>query len=399
MRLAAFALATLPSAALLGACSPISSPTNTSLFLISTIDTAVGSTAQTSLGVDATGRVHVAYSQDGISNLRYATCAADCAESASWSHTTVDTTSNSGLFNSFSAAAGALHIVYQVYSGQGKLRYATCSANCLLTASWQTVTIDSAGNTGHDGSLAVGPAGQLHVTYLESVAVPGGRWRLKYATCTASCTDPAGWSSAILDSAVFVDASSRALALDGSGRLHLVYQKTDSIGQTPVVYATCTASCANAANWVLTGLDTDPLDHAAPVVAVDALGVPSVAYWGKLGGLATINYALCAGVCTTSVGWNILPIQTLESGTSDLDQHSLVLDAASRPQMSFQHGGLSYAGCVSSCTAPGAWLEFLVDPGVGGVGSSVGGLSGGGVGIAYVSPTSVGGRLKFAVSN
>lgn len=399
MRLAAFALATLPSAVLVGACSPISNPGSTPLFLVSTIDTAVGATAQTSLGVDATGRVHVAYSQDGISNLRYATCAADCAQTASWSHTTVDTTSNSGLFNSFVVAAGALHIAYQVYSGQGKLRYATCTANCLLTASWQTVTIDSAGNTGHDASLAVGQAGQLYVTYLESVAVPGGRWRLKYASCTASCTDPASWSNAILDSAVFVDASSRALAVDGTGRLHLAYQKTDSIGQTPVIYATCAATCADPANWQLTGLDSDPLDHAAPVAAVDPLGVPSVAYWGRLGGSATINYGQCAGVCTTSVGWNILPIQTLESGTSDLDQHSLVLDAASRPQMSFQHGGLAYAGCVSNCTLPGAWLEFLVDPGVAGGGSSVGGLSGGSVGIVYVSPSSGGGRLRFAVSN
>jgi hypothetical protein len=399
MRLAVFALATLAAAALLSACSPISNPTTIPLFLFSTIDTAVGATAQTSLAVDATGRVHVAYSQDGISNLRYATCAADCAQTANWSHTTVDTTSNSGFFNSFNVGAGALHIVYQVYSGQGKLRYATCTASCLLTASWQTVTIDSAGNTGHDGSLAVGQAGQLHVTYLESVAVPGGRWRLKYASCTDGCTDPASWASAILDSAVFVDASSRALAVDGTGRLHLAYQKTDSIGQTPVVYATCAASCTDPASWQLTGVDSDPLGHAAPVLALDALGVPSVAYWGRLGPSATINYALCAGVCTTSIGWNILPIQSLESGTSDLDQHSLVLDAASRPQMSFQHGGLAYAGCVSSCTAPGAWLEYLVEPGVGGAGSSVAGLSGGGVGIAYVSPTSGGGRLRFVVSN
>lgn len=399
MRLAVSALATFPAVALLGACTSIDNPQVTPLFSIATIDTTVGAVAATSLAADATGRIHVAYSQDGVSNLRYATCEADCAQSTSWAHATVDTTSNSGFFNSIVAGAGALHIVYQVYSGQGRLRYATCTANCLQTASWQSLTIDSAGNTGHDGSLAVGTAGQLHVTYLESVAVPGGLWRVKYATCTTGCTTPANWASAVIDSAVFVDASSRALAVDAGGHLHVSYQKTESIGQTPVVYATCAASCATAANWQLTTVDAEPLDHAAPVTALNPSGAPSVAYWGKLGGSATINYAECAGVCTTIVGWNILPVQSIGAGTSDLDQHSLILDAAGRPQMSFQHDGLAYAGCVSSCTVPGAWFEVLVDPGVAGAASSVVGLSGGAIGIVYVSPNASGGRLRFARSN
>ena len=399
MRLAVSTLATIPAVALAAACTSIDNPQTTPLFSISTIDTTIGAVAVTSLIVDATGRIHVAYSQDGISNLRYATCEADCAQSTSWTHATVDTTSKSGFFNSIRAGGGALHIVYQVYSGQGRLRYATCSANCLQTASWQAITLDSVGNTGHDAALAASPAGQLHATYLESVPVPGGLWRVKYATCTTACNNPASWASAVIDSAVFVDASSRALAVDAGGHLHLSYQKTDSIGQTPVVYATCAASCATAASWQITTVDAEPLDHAAPVIALDATGVPSVAYWGKLGGSATISFAQCAGVCTTIVGWNILPVQTLGTGTSDLGQHSLVVDAAGRPQMSFQHDGLAYAGGVSSCTAPGAWLEFLVDPGVAGSGSSVGALSGGSIGIVYVSPTAGGGRLRFAQSN
>jgi len=400
MRPAWFALSSSLGAIapLLISCSPISAPPSAPLFLLATVDTGVGAATQSSLVVDGTGGVHVAYSQEGASNLRYATCLGDCVDDAGWARTTVDTTTNSGFFNSIVTGVGGLHIVYQVYNGQGDLRYATCPATCLQPSSWQILTIDSAGNTGHDGSLAVGQAGQLHVTYLEAVPVPGGMWRLKYAACSTACTSPANWSITVLDSAVFLDASTRSLALDANGRLHLVYQKIDTLtGMRPIVYATCAASCTTAANWQVAEIDNDPLDHAAPVVALDVLGVPSVAYWGKLGPSAAITYARCNGVCTTSIGWDILPVQVIAAGSSDLDQHSLVIDAAGRPQMSFQHGGLAYAGCVSNCTVPGAWLEFLVDPGVAGPGSSVAGLPGGGVGIVYLSRSN--GHLRFAMSN
>jgi hypothetical protein len=400
MRLGSFArfASLVPITLLLGSCSPVSEPPGSALFLVATVDTAVGATTQTSLAVDGTGGLHAAYSQEDPSTLRYATCATTCAEDASWAHTTIDTTSNSGFSNSIVVGAGGLHVVYQVYNGQGDIRYATCAATCLQTSSWQTVTIDSAGNTGHDAALAIEPAGQLHVTYLESVPVAGGLWRLKYATCSATCTNPASWTSVVLDSAVFLDASTRALAVDANGRLHLAYQKSDTVASVkPIVYSTCASSCTNTANWQFAQIEEDPRDHAAPVVALDVLGVPSVAYWGKAGPSATIVYARCNGVCTTTIGWDVLPIQVIDASTSDLDQHSLVIDAAGRPQMSFQHGGLAYAGCISSCTVPGAWLEFLIDPGVAGPGSSVAGLPGGGVGIVYLSPAN--GRLKVAISN
>jgi hypothetical protein len=379
-------------------CTPIHEPTNSALFLVATVDTEVGAATQTSLAIDGTGGVHVAYSQDGTSTLRYATCASQCSDAAGWAHTTVDTTSNSGFFNSIAAAGGSLHVVYQLYNGQGDLRYAVCAATCLQTSSWQVTTVDSAGNTGHDASLAVGGAGDLHVTYLEAVPVAGGLWRLKYAACSTACTTPGNWSTAVLDSAVFIDATSRSLALDASGRLHLAYQKSDTLtGLKPVVYATCASACTSAASWQHADVDNDSFDHAAPVVALDVTGAPSVAYWGKVGPSTAIEYARCNGVCTTTIGWDILPVQVIQAGASDFDQHSLVVDAAARPQMSFQHGGLAYAGCISNCTSPGAWLEFVIDPGVAGPGSSIAGLSGGSVGIAYLSVGN--GYLRFAMSN
>src|SRR5689334_19678378 len=75
-------------------------PTTGPLFATTTIDSTVGTIATTSLAVDVSQRVHVLYSQDGVSTLRYATCAGSCALATSWQHVTVDTTANSGLGSS-----------------------------------------------------------------------------------------------------------------------------------------------------------------------------------------------------------------------------------------------------------------------------------------------------------
>ena len=59
MRLAAFALATLPSVALLGACSPISSPTGARRGVASTAFTRMGSTTGNRIRGRSTSRILV----------------------------------------------------------------------------------------------------------------------------------------------------------------------------------------------------------------------------------------------------------------------------------------------------------------------------------------------------
>jgi hypothetical protein len=122
---------------LLYGCSSSNGPANQPLFLIATIDTGVGSSIQTSIAQDGAGRVHLAYSQEGAGMLRYATCAASCFDDASWNRTTVDAAAHSGLDNSIVAdGVGGLHIAYQVYDGQGDLRYAACTTGCTQAGSW-----------------------------------------------------------------------------------------------------------------------------------------------------------------------------------------------------------------------------------------------------------------------
>lgn len=381
-------------------CNTPGEPTTQTFFQIATIDTALGSSVQTSATLDGAGRVHVAYSQEGASTLRYATCAFNCFADASWERTTVDTASYSGLDNSIVAAGtGGLHIAYQVYDGEGDLRYASCSVGCTQPGSWQTVTIDSAGNTGHDASLAVDGTGALHVTYLESVPVAGGFWRLKYATCASSCTTAGNWQIAVLDSAKVLDASSRSLAAQASGRLQLAYQKSDTTTVIPLYYASCDANCETAANWTSVQLDPDPVTVAEPVLALDPMGAPRLDYWGSSSGQAAMVFSACDSGCDTAAQWEFLPLVYLSLSSSDIAQHSLLVDAAGRPHASFRDRGMGYASCVSDCTLPGSWFEVLADGSpLAGSASSLVILPGGLPGLAYLSPAVGNGSLRFAVA-
>lgn len=393
-------VSTCVAAVLLYACSTGSGPTNQPLFLIATIDTGVGSSIQTSMAQDGAGRVHLAYSQEGAGMLRYATCAATCFDDGSWNRTTVDTTSHSGLDNAIVAdGVGGLHIAYQVYDGQGDLRYAACTTGCTQAGSWQVVTIDSAGNTGHDASLTVDGSQRLHVTYLEYVPVAGGLWRLKYASCASNCTTPGNWQLAVLDSARVLTVSSRALMAEGSGRLQLVYQRADTTAPVPLYYASCDANCGTPGNWSSVLLDPDPVSSARAVLALDASGAPRLDYWGHYSGEAALIFGGCDSGCGNVAQWGFLPLQIVSSSSSDIAQHSLLIDASGRPHASFRDGGLAYASCVANCTLPGSWFEILADgSALSGGASSIAVLAGGQIGIAYLAPGGADGRIRFAVS-
>jgi hypothetical protein len=144
------------------------------------VDAAGSVGLYTSLAVDASGRLHVSYYDGTNADLKYATCAADCALTANWQAATVDAAGNVGFYTSLAVdAGGRLHVSY--YDGtNGELKYATCAAACELAANWQTVTVDADGLAGFFTSLAVDASGRLHVSYYDDFF-----GNLKYATCAA----------------------------------------------------------------------------------------------------------------------------------------------------------------------------------------------------------------------
>ena len=229
---------------------------------------AVRDGAYASLTVDGSSRVHVSYFDFTNGDLRYATCATSCANAASWQSATVDAPGTVGRWTSLAVQSGRIHISYYDQSS-ADLKYATCAVDCLVTASWQRVTVDATGTVGEQNSLEVDASGTIHVSYWDA-----SNRDLEYATCSSNCSSAASWQRATVDDGVFTGETS-ALLLDGSGRLHISYFDR---GAGSLRYATCAVNCVTPANWAFGTLDTGFVGETSSLL-LDASGRLRVSYW------------------------------------------------------------------------------------------------------------------------
>jgi hypothetical protein len=235
-----------------------------------TVDAAGSVGFFTSLAVDAGGRLHGSYYDDTNRDLKYAACPARCDLAHNWRAATVDAAGSVGLYTSLAVdASGRLHVSYEDRTNSN-LKYATCAADCALTANWQAVTVDAAGSVGWYTSLAVGAAGRLHVSYWDTTNDD-----LKYATCAADCDAAAGWQAVTVDAAGSVGWYT-SLAVDAGGRLHVSYQDWTN---GHLKYATCAADCALTANWQAATVDAAGSVGFSTSLAVDGSGRLHVSYY------------------------------------------------------------------------------------------------------------------------
>jgi len=164
-----------------------------------TIDQSPGVGMYTSIALGADGRRHISYVDAANGDLKYATCAVSCTNAANWLMVPVDQASQVGSYTSIAVDAnGMRHISY--YDASNKdLKYARCAANCTNSAGWTRVIVDkgtglSGTNVGEYSSLAVGTDGKVHVSYYDRTA-----GRLKYASCGANCLQSSNWTRQTVD--------------------------------------------------------------------------------------------------------------------------------------------------------------------------------------------------------
>jgi hypothetical protein len=159
----------------------------------------------------------VSYLDDTNANLKYATCIAGCTTAANWQTVAVDAPGVVGYYTSLAVDGSAgVHVAYQDATNSN-LKYATCPADCATAANWDTVTVDSMGNVGAYASLAVDGSGRVHVSYRDVTNTD-----LEYATCATACATADSWRRVSVDAASDV-GSFASLAVDGSGRVHVSY--------------------------------------------------------------------------------------------------------------------------------------------------------------------------------
>ena len=193
-----------------------------------------------SLAVDALGRVHATYPVPGATTLRYATCASDCGVSANWTRADVDTSANPGLWSAIrSDASGRLHVAYSDW-GVGGVRYATCAGACTTLDAWASVALPVTLGSVQDIDLAVAGSGRLSLI----LRGQGTNHAVQVAECAAVCLSAAEWHVVtLLDSSM--PSGGTAIAVDVDGTRHVAYQTPSA----QVVYATCTRGCGDGAGW------------------------------------------------------------------------------------------------------------------------------------------------------
>lgn len=272
-----------------------------------------------SLVVDAAGGLHVGYRAASVRDVKYATCAADCALAVNWDTVTVAETGSGDGTSLAVDAGGRLHMTYH-----SSLEYATCEGDCAAAANWQALTVDA--SSGVPTSIAIGPSGTLHVAYPAS----GG---LKYATCAANCAVQASWQTVQVDAV----GSGPSLAVDASGGVHVSYQDDGGEGSRSLKYATCSANCVSAANWQTLAVDADGFAGSFADLAVDGGGRVHVSYNDDAN--EDLKYATCAAACTIATSWQVATVDALGAVG---EYTSLAVDARGRIHISHRDDDSSF---------------------------------------------------------
>lgn len=255
LRDATFPTQPLRYASCAGACPPGSSWSGTA---VDSMSYAVSP----ALAADPSDGLHVVYGDYVGKRVRYAECLVNCLASASWASIDLRQLQAPLAVNSgekqtaIAVAAGMIHVVYAAHL-DGLVRYLSCTAACMNSASWQEVTIDS-GQTFGTVSLALDAAGVLHLAYIAGPPRPvpnnGERWTVRYAACAAACTTRAGWTHGDLTTdAAWTGDQGVALSADASGILHLAYllsQNATTSWSRDVAYAVCTVACTDSTHWL-----------------------------------------------------------------------------------------------------------------------------------------------------
>ena len=238
------------------------------------------STTITSIALDPSGNVHVAYYYNNLGRLIYTACpsTSNCTQADNWTAAVVDASADVGSDVSMTAdLSDGIHISY--YDATNKdLKYAACTSNCTNPANWKTVTVDNNLERGEYTSIAVDSSNHIHISYYDAdTDVLNGD--LRYATCSSDCTNPDHpeyWTTIAVDSSGDVGYNS-SIAVN-AGRIHISYYDFDNGN---LKYALCSSNCTQSSNWATTTTDVPGDAGEYSSIALDSSSKVHISYYDK----------------------------------------------------------------------------------------------------------------------
>lgn len=309
-----------------------------------------------------TGNVPViSYYDLSAGKLKLATCTANCnSASPTWQIVFVDTGVVVGQYSSLALNNSGNPVVSYYDLPNGDLKMASCTANCSsATPTWQIVTIDGAGaDVGSYTSIQLDSGDRPVISYHDAT-----NGNLKLATCTANCaTASPTWQIVTVDNSASVVGQFASLQLAAGNRPVISYYDATA---KKLKLATCTANCTTASpTWqIVTVTDAASDVGQYSSLRLTLFGNPVISYYADAPD-RDLKLATCTANCTTaSPAWQIVTVDS--SGFVGTD-NSLVLTVSDSPIISYYDtvNGLRLATCMANCAgaAPTWQLETLDSP-------------------------------------
>lgn len=307
-------------------------------------DAWVSSVGQTSLLTAPDGQRWIAHwrGDPGDQELVVSTCVTGCSEAAGWQSVVVDVIPGTGVQAVLARAPdGRLHVGY-LDGGNNTLRYATCLAGCLSAGAWSKSVLPSPAGTSFtpsaEATLLADQTGRLHLAMTAFTPGLGTGWR--YATCSATCTDPANWAfSPVLGANA---ATGVTLARGGDGALYIGWRVGERI-HLAACFSNCTSGAWSSVN----------IAEALSLTRVQVVIGPGPRFYlfyvhGDL------KVASCQELCATPQNWTIASTGvTARSSFGNLDA---AVDESGRIHVALALADrMAYATCAAECTTPASW--------------------------------------------
>lgn len=246
--------------------------------------------AYSSLGMDASGNLHISYYDQRNGDFKYATNTSDSVLS-SWASETVDSFGDVGKYSSLAVdTSGHVHISYYSESDggsgpSGELRYATNASGA-----WVVETIDAEGDmVGLHSAIATDSSDNVHISY-HAVSYSDDfstfTRELRYARNLSGTWETDTLDSQESEGGPFILDSNSSIATDMAGNVHISYHTAvrfaeNSLWEEELRYATDTSG-----SWVIQSLKKregkEPYAYPEPSdssIAIDSSGNVHISYY------------------------------------------------------------------------------------------------------------------------
>ena len=284
--------------------------------------------------IDSSGKIHVFYEYEVSEDYNEKELKYATNASGSWITTTIGSYKNYKVLYTFLDTSNKAHIIFEVGYYGSFIMYATNASG-----TWITTTIIDGDNEYTDyHSIAVDKSGKIHIVYIKQTS--GSLCTMKYITNSSG-----SWETTTVDGGNKNKyyASSTSIEVDTFGKVHISYSVSDSSSRSDegLRYAT-----NESGTWT-----TETVDWLGGVpyrIVANTSGKVYIIYYYIYGESDLIKYAT-----------NTFGTWTTKTVASDVGDHSVAVETAGNVHAIYSDNNKKYLYYTTN--ASGTWTRATID--------------------------------------